>query len=106
MNEDYQIIQSLIETILEKMGINGRIEIMEDADWPMFTVMTDEAGILIGENGQNLLSFSHILKKIAAKEFQEKNKEIPRFSFDVNGYYAKKIDDLKENSKMNAQRAR
>ena len=106
MSEDYQIIKSLIESVLDKMGINAGIEIVKGIDFPIFTIVTDEAGILIGENGQNLFSLSHVLKKMTGKAFKDANKEMPQFSIDVNGYYTKKINDLKESAKMSAQRAR
>ncbi len=106
MSKDYDAIKNITESFLEKMGINGTIEIVSGVDYPVFTITTNEAGILIGENGQNLFSFSHILKKMAYKIFKDKNKEMPPFSLDVNGYYSKKINNLKEVAKMNAQRVR
>ena len=59
MTEDYQIIHSLIESVLKKMDVEAKINLIQEADLPMFAVITDEAGILIGENGQNLLSLFH-----------------------------------------------
>jgi len=106
MTEDYQIIHSLIESVLKKMDVEAKINLIQEADLPMFAVITDEAGILIGENGQNLLSLFHILKKMADKIFREKNQKTPLFSVDINRYYAKKINSLKETAKMNAQRVR
>ena len=49
---------------------------------------------------------SHILKKIAGKIFESENKEPPAFILDVNGYYSKRINNLKEMAKMGAERAR
>lgn len=98
-------IKNLIASFLEKMNINGKVEVVEGVDSPVFSIATDEARLLIGENGQGLFSLSHILKKITYKIYSEQNKEMPHFSLDVNGYYAKKINDLKEEAKMSAQRA-
>lgn len=106
MNEDYKIIQSAVEIFLDKMGVSGNIDFVDSADLPLFIIQTDEAGILIGEGGKNLLSLTHILKKIVGKIFQDENKEAPQFSLDVNGYYSKKINSLKEAAKMYAQRVR
>lgn len=102
MSEDFNKIKLLIESILEKMGIEGSVDFTKGADSPFFIVKTNEAGILIGEGGKNLLSLSHILKKIIIKNFENP----PQFSLDINGYYTKRINDLKETAKMSAQRAR
>src|SRR3989338_6661918 len=96
MTEDYQIIHSLIESVLKKMDVEDKINLIQEADLPMFAVITDEAGILIGENGQNLLSLFHILKKMADKIFRERNQDTPPFSIDINRYHTKKINNLKE----------
>lgn len=104
MDEDQKIIQSLIESLLNKMGIDGDVAFMSGVDVPVFVIETSEAGILIGEGGKNLLSLSHILRKITQKVFEKKEKEIPQFSLDVNGYYTKRINNLKEEAKMSAQR--
>lgn len=102
MSEDFNKIKLLIELILGKMGIEGNVNFAEGSDLPFFVIKTNEAGILIGEGGRNLLSLSHILKKIIIKNFENP----PQFSLDINGYYIKKINDLKETAKMGAQRAR
>lgn len=106
MNEDYTIIKELIETLLEKMSVEAELNFIEGIEAPVFLIQTNEAGILIGEGGNNLFSLSHILKKIVSKVFENKNKEIPIFTLDVNGYYTKKINNLKETAKMGAERVR
>ena len=103
MKEEHGAIKNLIESILEKMGIEAIVEFTEEIDIPVFSIKTNEAGILIGDGGRNLLSFYHIIKKITQKQFKEK--DVPQFSLDVNGYYAKKLNGLKEVAKMGAQRA-
>lgn len=106
MNEDYIIIKSLIESILEKMDVDASVDFVGEIDIPVFLIRTEDAGILIGEGGKNLFSLSHILKKIAGRIFEGKSKEIPAFTLDVNGYYSKRISNLKETAKMGAERAR
>lgn len=100
MNDDHKTIKRIIEDILEKMGIEASIGFTDT----VFIIETNEAGILIGEGGKNLFSLSHILKKIINKFFESENREAPQFSLDVNGYYSKKINNLKEAAKMSAQR--
>lgn len=103
MSEGYNTIKSLIENFLDKMGVEGSVEFVEASDMPVFTIQTNEAGILIGEGGQNLFSLSHVLKKIINNIFKEE--ESPEFLLDVNGYFTKKINGIKETARLGAQRA-
>lgn len=105
MSENYNKIQSLIEIFLDKMGVDGMVEFTDGTGMPVFTIKTDEAGILIGEGGQNLFSLSHIVKKMANNIFKE-GEDLPEFLLDVNGYYAKKINSIKETARLGAQRVR
>jgi spoIIIJ-associated protein len=104
---DFQLenIKTIIETLLEKLGVKGEAETMETGEGVRFLIKSREGAILIGENGQNLLALSHIVKKIADRNFGEAEKK-PIFSLDVNDYQAKKIEDLKNLARLNAQRVR
>jgi spoIIIJ-associated protein len=61
---------------------------------------------LIGENGQHLIALNHLLKKLAENEFKKNELEKIQFFLDINDYQAKKIEELKNLAKMNAQRVR
>jgi spoIIIJ-associated protein len=104
MNEQYIIIKTIIESFLEKMGINGFVDFIENTDFQQFIIKTNEANLLIGENGQNLIALNIILKKIINKKLN--NQKTFPFILDVNGYQIKKIDDIKDIARINAQRAR
>jgi len=100
-------IKIIIETILSKMKVSAEIEFMETGDGARFLIRAREGALLIGENGQNLLALSHIVKKIAEKITEENSdKEKNIFSIDVNDYQAKKIEDLKSLARLSAQRVR
>ena len=86
------------------MTIDATVEIVEEEIGTRFVVKTDYAGVLIGENGQNLIAFSHIVKKLVDASPEET--ESVSFSVDINDYQVKKIEELKELAKMNAQRVR
>lgn len=96
-----------MEEVLSKMTIVGDIDIVEEVDGARFTVRTRSTNALIGNNGQNLSSFSHIIKKIAEVKLRKEGVEDPiQFSVDVNDYQLKKSEELKSLAKMNAQRVR
>jgi len=60
---------------------------------------------LIGENGKNLISLNHIIKRIVSKKMDKLGNAVS-FSLDVNDYQIKKIEDLKNMARVNAQRVR
>lgn len=92
--------------MLLKMTIEGDVEIIDEIDGARFNIKTRNNNTLIGNNGQILNSFSHIVKKIADIKLKKDNIEPLQFSVDVNDYQLKKTEDLKNLAKMNAQRVR
>jgi spoIIIJ-associated protein len=104
--EQIKIIKFLLTTLLEKMTVEGEIEVVEDGECPQFIIKTREAGILIGENGQHLTALNHVLKKICESEFKKNNLEPTHFFLDINDYQTKKNEELKNLAKMTAQRVR
>lgn len=110
MEAKLKIIQKLIEEILEKIGTEGEVEIMETGEGARFLIKTREGSLLIGENGQNLSALNHIVKKIADRVFKNDSSEEPSqriiFSLDVNDYHAKKTEELKNLAHLSAQRVR
>ncbi len=107
MKPQLEIIKNAIETLLSKLSVKGEVEFMETTEGIRFLIKTYEGALLIGENGQNLLALNHIVKKIADKiSGEEKKEEKILFSLDVNDYQAKKIEDLKNLARLNAQRVR
>jgi spoIIIJ-associated protein len=105
MDEIAQKTKKTIEEMLDKITVDGQVEILETSDGYQFTIRTQEGGLLIGENGKNLISFNHIVKKIIRKK-TENLKENFSFFLDINDYQAKKIEDIKNIARLNAQRVR
>lgn len=106
MNEQSSKIQEIIKTFLDKMAVEGEVEGIEKIDSHYFTIKTREAGILIGDNGQNLSAINHLIKKIAEKMARDADQEPLPFLLDVNDYQSKKIEELKNLARMQAQRVR
>lgn len=99
-------IKNKTSEILRALGVDFSIEessYATHADDTSFNIVTADAGILIGERGQNLLSLEHIVKRIIQKEAGE---IIVRFSLDVNGYRAHQIEELKETARGFAKKVR
>lgn len=106
MNPQLEKIKIIIEALLEKLKVRGEVEFMETGEGTRFLIKTYEGALLIGENGQNLLALNHLVKKIAEHDLSGGDDEKIIFSLDVNDYQAKKIDDLKNLARLNAQRVR
>lgn len=104
MENQIKIILSLLEELLEKMTISGQVEQSEIDGSPVFTIKTKESGILIGEEGKHLIALSHIAKKMAENRLKKENVEEMPFLLDVNDYQMKRIEELRNIARMNAQR--
>jgi spoIIIJ-associated protein len=96
-------IKKIIEELLEKIGVNGTIEEIDSGDGMFFQIRTNDSGVLIGENGQNLFALYYITRRILERRYPT---EEFRFSLDVNDYQRKKIEEIKERARMGAQRVR
>lgn len=90
--------------MLEKMTILGEIGKVEMDGNIVFTIKTREAGILIGEDGKHLIALSHIAKKMAENKFKKEKMEALPFLLDINDYQIKRIEELRNVARMNAQR--
>ena len=100
------MIKLILEEVLSRLTIEGQVNFCEDDDYPRFIIKTQEAGILIGEDGKHLIALSHIIKKITENKLKNDNLENFSFFLDVNDYQMKKIEELKNLARMNAQKAR
>ncbi len=92
-----------IREFLEKMNIEARIEEGVIGDSTAFLIRTDDAGLLIGEDGQNLLALNYILRRMVEKKTSAADCQ---FMIDVNDYQRRRFDELKDKARMGAQRVR
>jgi len=101
-------IVKTVEEILTKMGVSFDSVLIEEselADCSRYVINSSEAAILIGNKGENLLSLSHLLKKILGRgDGEEKPQE--KFFLDVGDYQNKRIKDVKNRAIIMAERAR
>jgi spoIIIJ-associated protein len=98
-------ITTEIQTILEKMGFLRDLETIEvhHGTASRFEVrIHGEARMLIGERGNNLAAFEHVLKKIVKKKHNDEVK----FTLDINDYRMRRLEDLKQEVKTAAKDVR
>jgi len=106
MQQKIDIIKSLLEEFLVKMTIKGEVNVVNGGEFPQFIVRTADGGILIGENGKHLIALTHLFKKITEEQLKRQNLENIQFLLDINDYQVKKIEEMKNFARMNAQRVR
>jgi len=115
-----ELLRETIDQILKKIGIEGTvfariIEPFEDQkifsnslgedkekEIIVFNIKTDEANILIGHNGENLLALQHLIRILARRK---DNGLIP-FNVDINNYRKEKGEKLENIAKIAAEKAR
>lgn len=100
-------IQKIIEEMLLKMGVKYESITHEENSsgglGVLFTVHSSAGDTLIGKNGETLRALTFVLKRIIERTYGE---EATHFLLDVNGYQTKKLEELKRNATMLAERAR
>ena len=92
-----------IREFLGKMNIEARIEEGVIGDSAAFLIRTDDAGLLIGADGQNLFALNYLLRKMVEKKT---NAQECQFIVDVNDYQRRRFDELRDKARMSAQRVR
>lgn len=101
-------IKKIIEDFLNKLTVEfDEIEIIENEAHPTLLIKTNDSGALIGSGGESLKALNHLIKKIVEKKLYQENPENRlQFLLDVNNYYEKRMETLKNQAKILAQRAR
>ncbi len=92
-------VSEILENILSLLSLEGSFEVSEQEDGVFVTIETDEAGKLIGHQGETLTALQQIVNQILMKQ----NKESKRVIVDVSGWKKSKEEELTERAKQWAQ---
>jgi spoIIIJ-associated protein len=74
--------KATLERILELLGFQAKVEEKEIEDGLLLDIITEDAGRLIGRQGQTLSDLQYIVNRLL---FQQ-NQDAPRVTVDVGGY--------------------
>jgi len=103
-------IKKLIEEILSLMQVaieELTVVFDENKKTDIFTVRVADPDALIGRDGERFLAFIHLIKRMANKNEEEKDKEgAYKFSIDVNNYQKSLTDKLRNKALILANQAR
>ena len=87
-------LKELTEELLSKMDFEAEVEVGESqSEFLTINILSEEAGLLIGQGGENLSAFQHIARIIAGKRLGE---QPINFIVDVNNYRGNRASLLKE----------
>lgn len=104
-NNQYDELKEILKNFLEKLTVDfDEIQILQSEVHPTLLIKTSDSGVLIGNNGESLRALNHLVKKIVEKKFSGERRL--QFLLDVNGYHEKKMETLKNQAKILAERAR
>ena len=92
-----------VKEFLKQMDIDAEVEEGVIGDSVSYSIRTNDAALLIGEDGQNLLALNHLLRRVIERRA---NTGEDQFLIDVNDYRRRRFDELKDQARMSAQRVR
>lgn len=106
-----EFVENAIKTLLRQMGFSFSLEFQEGGEDSWFIIKTQDAPLLIGDNGKHLSALSHVVKRIYEQKFPPPVGGSPaggkfQFLIDINDYNKKKIEEIKDAARMHAQRVR
>jgi spoIIIJ-associated protein len=93
------IIKRIAKDMLDKMMVEASLDLSVNNGVANLSVVPEEAGILIGRNGENLAALQHVLRLMI-------NKELGEFTYlvvDIAGYKDKRRRELEDMADKTAQ---
>jgi len=94
--------KATLEKILELLGIPATIEEHQIDDGLLLDIKTDDAGRLIGRQGQTLSDLQYIVNRLLFQQDQT----APRITVDVGGYRTQAREALIKKAKDAAEKVR
>ncbi|MDD2753274.1 MAG: hypothetical protein PHT44_01570 [Candidatus Portnoybacteria bacterium] len=94
--EKLTAIKEVIEGLIGVVGVDGRVSLSEELGGGILAnIESQEAGYLIGRNGDNLRALQQLARLLAGKKIIEG----VRLTVDVNNYQQERLDTLKDSAK-------
>ena len=100
--EQIDFAKETVEKILGYLSVPYEVELLDAGEDVRFIIKAGDSSLLIGEGGQSLHSLNLLAKRIYEKKFPQG----VRFLVDINDYHQKKIEEVKDEARIHAQRVR
>jgi spoIIIJ-associated protein len=95
---------AILRRVLALMAIPASVDVATDEEsaqtW--LRISSQAGGLLIGRHGQTLEAIEYLVNRIAGPQ----DDRVPRYLVDVEGYRARRTDELREAARKLAERAR
>src|SRR3989344_5121570 len=102
-SEQQKAALECIKEFLGQMDIDAGVEEGVIGDSIIYSIRTNDAALLIGEDGQNLLALNHLLRRVIERKIEGVE---AKFLIDVNDYRLRRFNEPKGQARMSAQRVR
>lgn len=96
------VARELLERVVATLGIDGRVEVIEDGDEVVATVTGADLGVLIGRHGQMIDALQYLANAIAHRTVGEERR---RIVVDAAGYRARRFATLESLARRSAEQA-
>jgi len=97
-----QEAQKILKDLLERLEIDGQVEVQEDSERIYLSIKGDGSGLLIGRKGQTLDALEYLLNKIVHKHQEGKK----RIVVDTENYRARREEALVDLARRLGDKAR
>ncbi|HYF13115.1 MAG TPA: R3H domain-containing nucleic acid-binding protein [Candidatus Paceibacterota bacterium] len=96
-------LQKFVSSLLDSLGIETSEVSVTSGHRTVVAVNTQDSKKLIGPHGEHLRALNTIARRLVEARHGE---EAANFLIDVNGYWEEKMETVRANARMLAQRAR
>jgi spoIIIJ-associated protein len=94
--------KAILETLLQHLGFPATLSAQEMEGQLLLEIQTDDAGRLIGRQGQTLSELQYVTNRLIFKQDQES----PKVTLDVGNYRAQQREALAKKAKEAAEKVR
>ncbi len=96
-------LKNLVTTLFGHLGLSYTDVTVSQGQRTIVSVMSEEAGSLLGNNAEGLRALQMLARRIVEKQHGE---EASQFLIDVNNYHEQQMEQVRANARILAQRAR
>ncbi len=100
---DSVLLKTFVEKFLGNLGVDFDSVSVSTRYRTVVSVSSQESKALIGPHGEHLQALNSVLRRMVEKQHGE---EASSFLVDVNGYHEERMEGVRQNARMLAQRAR
>lgn len=96
-------LQAFVSELLEKLGVEPRSVSVTAGHRTVVAVDTADSEVIVGPHGERLRALNLLARRMVERAYGE---EAAAFLIDVGGYHESRMERVREQARMLAQRAR